>query len=74
MVQRGAADAPRDAGMLSTETDQALRDALLGFLQRHHDQHFGAAAKQALHKAAAEREREWGDDPEQGDGGSFRFK
>ena len=53
------------------ETDDEVAAALVAFLERHHDLHFGATAKRLDEERRADQEREWLEDPERSIGGSF---
>lgn len=68
----------RRRGDTPIETNDEVAAALVAFLERHHDLHFGATAKRLDDMAErldkerrADQEREWLEDPERSIGGSF---
>ena len=68
----------RRRGDTPIETDDEVAAALVAFLERHHDLHFGATArrlddtaKRLDEERRADQEREWLEDPERSIGGSF---
>lgn len=61
----------RQAGADPMASDEDVAAALLRFLERHHDQHFGASAERAEEERRAEQEREWLEDPDRSVGGGF---